>query len=134
MENWENFIREEMKRFYNPYDSSYYMLFFCKISFEDEDGNSYTGQELRIQSGCKDEDGDFEEDEGMIYTDQICSQNSKGDFFFITNHPTVENIEELNHGNSDLYDWNSLIEILNNSKKIYYNSLDEDLKFNFSYI
>ena len=28
-----------------------------------------------------------------------------------------ENIEELNHGNSDLYDWNSLIEILNNSNK-----------------
>ena len=64
MENWENFIREEMKRFYNPYDSSYYMLFFCKISFEDEDGNSYTGQELRIQSGCKDEDGDFESNVG----------------------------------------------------------------------
>ena len=106
----------------------------CSLTLLSCSFKAFTGQELRIQSGCKDEDGDFEEDEGVIYIDQICSQNSKGDLFFITNHPTVENIEELSHGNSDLYDWNSLIDILNNSKKIDYNSLDEDLKFNFSYV
>ena len=134
MKNWESFIKKEMERFYTAYDSAHYMLFFCKISFEDVEGNSYVGQELRIQSGCIDEDGDFEEDEGMIYTDKICSLGLKGDLFFITNHPTVENIEELNHGNSDLYDWDGLIDVLKNSKTIDYNSLDEDLKFDFSYI
>jgi hypothetical protein len=77
--NWEDFIKDEMERFDDPYDSSHYMLIFCNVSIEDEYGNCYTGDELRIQSGRLNVDGDFEEHYGTIYTDVICSENSKFD-------------------------------------------------------
>lgn len=114
---------------------SFYMLLFCKISFKDSENNSYVGQELRIQPGYKDDDKEIVEFDSQIYTDSLCSQNSNGDLILITNGPySKEDIQDLNHGNTEWYNWNDMVDILNKAKRINFQDLDDNLKSDFTYL
>lgn len=129
------YIKDEMNKTGQAWPISYFKLLFCKISFKDSENNTYVGQELRIQPGYKDDDKEIVELDSQIYTDSLCSQNSNGDLILITNGPSPkEDIQDLNHGNTEWYNWNDMIGILNKAKRINLQDLDDNLKSDFTYL
>lgn len=129
------YIKDEMNKTGQAWPISSYRLLFCKISFKDSENNSYVGQELRIQPGYKDDDKEIVELDSQIYTDSLCSQNSNGDLILITNGPSSkEDIQDLNHGNTEWYNWNDMVDILNKAKRINFQDLDDNLKSDFTYL
>ena len=135
MSKWDWLKKEMDDRFIEPYQSSYYTILYCKIGFNDkeEGGDYFTSQELRIQPGFKHE-GVIQNESGEIYTDLLCCQNQKGEFFLIDNHPETHNLTELNLSNSDWLTWTELLEYLNNLETINYGDLNSKYRHDFSYI